>query len=607
MKSNEKKEFYAPKFDADRKQYVISGKAMDAILGMINVGFEIRLGDSDGNLAFNVDNFIKRGSIYSDLSKMLNEEGIETYKKDKKLFIKPTYTNPIDVPLSKDKSQTGRIEKINTNSENTKITIDKFGNVKVSLKNVQMNVSSDVAKTTNQVKDKSDVASIKFDFSMDNKLNPTAQINSGTVNSKISKEELEKLLGEKTAKAIADNIGDQLSVGVSELSGKVKITDKGLDLDTDSKLKIVSQDGSDISMNLDADYQNKTPDINSKNVDIKLKSGQTLKADKVLYEDKPNGLNITAKNADVKANFEGNNIELSHADINVTKNGESIKANVDGNLSADITQQGLTAKVNSSGKHNISIDGKKIDVSIDKANINADYDATIQSANPNKPKSNSEISIKVGDATVSGKVKTNIANISGDIKNGSVEIKAGKDISVTSNAEFNVNADGERLKGNTNFKGVKAQVNSDGTISAKIQQSNTTGAFSNPKGGLNVGGNVTGDVSVNLKDGKTQVTTENGHFDASFSKKDKISVKGKGGDASFKIDSNENINLELKNFDASTQFKSNKTSIKADSKGQKINVDVVGDDISIVTQNTKSNADIKVKEVFRGVGKTGDV
>jgi hypothetical protein len=76
---------------------------------------------------------------------------------------------------------------------------------------------------------------------------------------------------------------------------------------------------------------------------------------------------------------------------------------------------------------------------------------------------------------------------------------------------------------------------------------------------------------------------------------------------SFKIDSNENINLELKNFDASTQFKSNKTSIKADSKGQKINVDVVGDDISIVTQNTKSNADIKVKEIFRGVGKTGDV
>jgi hypothetical protein len=283
MKSNEKKEFYTPKFDADRKQYVISGKAMDAILGMINVGFEIRLGDSDGNLAFNVDNFIKRGSIYSDLSKMLNEEGIETYKKDKKLFIKPTYTNPIDVPLSKDKSQTGRIEKINTNSENTKITIDKFGNVKVSLKNVQMSVSSDVAKTTNQVKDKSDVASIKFDFSMDNKLNPTAQINSGTVSTKVSKEELEKLLGEKTAKAIADNIGEQLSVGVSELSGKVKITDKGLDLDTDSKVKIVSQDGSDISMNLDADYQNKTPDINSKNVDIKLKEWTNIKSRQSCY------------------------------------------------------------------------------------------------------------------------------------------------------------------------------------------------------------------------------------------------------------------------------------------------------------------------------------
>jgi carbon monoxide dehydrogenase subunit G len=155
----------------------------------------------------------------------------------------------------------------------------------------------------------------------------------------------------------------------------------------------------------------------------------------LLYEDKPNGLNITAKNADLKANFEGNRVELSHADINVSKTGENIQANVDGTLSADITQQGLTAKVNSSGKHNVSVNGNKIDVSIDKANINADYDATIQSANPNKPKSNSEISVKVGDATVSGKVKTNIANISGDIKNGSVEIKAGKDISVTSNAE----------------------------------------------------------------------------------------------------------------------------------------------------------------------------
>lgn len=613
MKSNQEKEFYAPKFDSERKQYVISGKAFDALLGMINVRFEIRLGDVDGNLAFNVDNFIKRGSIYSDLSDMLKEEGIQTYKKDKKLFITPTYTNPIDIPISKEKSQTGRIEKIDTNSQNTKITIDKYGNVKVTLKDVKIDLSSDIAKpeTKSNGQNKSDVASIKFDFSMDNKLKPTAEIKSGSVNANLSKEELSSLIGEKTAKAIAENIGEKLSVGISDLKGKVNITDKGVNVDTDSNVTVKSDSGSNISMNLDADYQNNTPDINSKNVDIKLKNGQTLKADKVIYEDKANGFNIKAQNANAKVSLENNTVEVSQANLNISKEGENIKANVKGSLNADINQKGIKAKVNSSGEHNISVSGNKISVSVENADVVADYDATAvdKSKDPKstkETKSNTEIDFKVKNANISGQAKTGFANFSGSVKNGSIEVKAGKDISIKSDAEVNIEATGDKVKGKTNFKGVTSKINSDGTISAKVTNSNTTGSFSNPTNKLGVAGNITGDFSVNVADGKTEVKTV-GTFDANFEKKDKINVKGKGGNASFKIDEKENINLELNNFDASTQFKSETVKVKADSKGQQVNIDVVGDDISILTKNTKSKADIKVKEVFRGVGTTGDV
>src|SRR5690606_3997810 len=102
---------------AERKHFVISGKAIDALLSF-DINFEIRIGQKDGKLAFIVDSKLTRGSIFSDLKKQMLDLGIDTYKKDGVLFIKPTFGKEIDIPVSKDKNHTARIDWINTNDNN---------------------------------------------------------------------------------------------------------------------------------------------------------------------------------------------------------------------------------------------------------------------------------------------------------------------------------------------------------------------------------------------------------------------------------------------------------------------------------------------------------
>ncbi|HEY9843645.1 MAG TPA: hypothetical protein V6D23_24450, partial [Candidatus Obscuribacterales bacterium] len=102
LKGDKEKKFDKPVFDAERRQFVISGTALNKILGFIDIGFEIRLGVVKGELGFRVDSGLKRGSIYEDLTKMLKEQGLATYEKDGMLFIKPEYKQTIALPALAD-------------------------------------------------------------------------------------------------------------------------------------------------------------------------------------------------------------------------------------------------------------------------------------------------------------------------------------------------------------------------------------------------------------------------------------------------------------------------------------------------------------------------
>ena len=284
MKSNDSKKLNPPKFDAERKQYIISGKAMEAILGTFNVGFEIRLGEVNGKLAFQVDSGIKRGSIYKDLEKMLKDLGVETEKKDKLLYIKPNYKDVIDIPISKDKTQKARIESVDTNSDNTKVSIDKSGLVTVKLKDVKITASTDPNAAVTKTNEKPDAAEIKFDFSLDQKMNPTINIKDGKIKTDVNQQVLEKYLGKGAKDILEPTLGTSLSVSLSKLSGNVKIDESGINTKINTDLKIDSNtDDSEISANVQLNFADKKSVVEAKNLNAQLKGGQTVNAQSVKY------------------------------------------------------------------------------------------------------------------------------------------------------------------------------------------------------------------------------------------------------------------------------------------------------------------------------------
>jgi hypothetical protein len=610
LKDGPEKKFNPPRFDADRKQFIISGTAKNALLGMINIPFEIRLGEKEGKLCFLVDNALTRGSIYSDLKDMMHDAGIVTDEKDGTLYIKHSLGQTIDLPLSKDKNHVGRVEWIDSNTDNTKASIDKFGNVSVKLKDVQMIASTDIG-TVNAKVAKPDVASIKFDFSMNSDMKPQATFQDGSVNANVEQKDLEKYMGKENLKFVEQTFGTALSLNITGLGGNLKVNDKGVSLETSANIASQAKDSdAKASTQVKVQLEDSKPVIEANNISAKLKGDQKINAQQVSYDGRKEGVNVTAKNLDANVSVEGISAQVKGSgDFKQDKQG-NIQAGFDGQSKGNIKKDNIDLNFSSSGSHTVGMKDKNIEVKVDQAGVTGSYDLTKQppSTASGKPSEN-KINIEVKQVSADANVKTSVADINAQVKNGGLKVTVDENINISTDTDIKAKATGETLNGVVSTKGVDVKIKDDGNINITANNTKADARFRTDNNRIKVGGKVAGDVAVNIdKQGTVDVQTTKGSFDADFKLRDKVAVKGKGGDAHFNMNQNEDVHLKLNNIDAKTDVKISKVQVSAHTKGESVSVDAVGDDVSVVSNKTRSQTSISVnKHVFNGKGDVGDI
>jgi hypothetical protein len=623
MKDGPDKRFNKPWYDPQRQHFVISGTGINALLGTFDIPFEIRLGLKDGNLAFLVDSFITRGSVYGDLKEMMLDAGIETYEKDKTLFIKPTVGQPIDVPYTQDKSHTGRIEWIDSNADNTKTSIDKAGNIHVRLNNVQMIASSDIGKINKKV-EKPDVASIKFDFSLDDKMQPEANFSEGQVDANVSKEELEQYVGKENLSFMQQTFGTALSVSLTGLGGHLQMSGEKVDFQASANVAAKANDTeSTVTTGLNVKLEDNKPVLDADKLNAKLIGNQKIIAEHLSFDGRKEGINVDARGIDASINIPGVKTNAT-GDGSFTSNQEGLSATFTGKTDGSLNKEedGVQLDFNTSGNHKISSGKNKLDISIDRAKVEGSYDSTVRGLHADASEETRsqgikserpDINVDIKNVDADTNIKTSVGNVSSILNNGGLKAEIGKDIHISTDASLSGTASGDQLKADLEFKGADVNVKEDGSIKLQVNNTKASGSFRTENKKISIGGKVKGDISINVDPKATvEVQTKNGSFDAKFALKNptgstKINVDGKGKDAYIKIDQNDNVNLKLNNVDAKTDIKANKVKVKAHTKGEFVGVDAVGDDIEIKSRNTTSQADFKLKELLTVRGKTGDV
>jgi len=617
LKDDKDKKFNPPTFDEKRNHFIISGTAKKAVLNLIDVDFEIRLGEKNGNLCFLVDNFITRGSIYSDLKKMLLESGINTFEKDNTLFIQPTLGKTIDIPISKDKNQTGRIEWIDTNLDNTKVKIDKNGNLTVKVNNVDIIASTDINKV-NKTVDKPDVAKVKFDFSVDNDMKLKGKFSDGSIVVNLREDTVNKL--SNNSELIRENLGKALTLSLTHLTGNVDLTNC-LDLKVKGDVKVSSEDNNtQIDTKLNANINDKIMNIKSDYLNGKLKGNQKIIAENILFNDNGQGTKR------ISLNLIESNVSLNTVNINAKGNAfikntkEKTDINFDGDVNASASKDNINGSIQTKGKHIIKIGNNSIDINVDYAKVLGRFDSLVKkndkidSLNTSKETNNNnkiqDINVNIKNIDADVEINTEPTKIKNNITGGSTKINInGQNIKVNTTATINANAEGKMVNAKAIIKGGEVNIE-DGNVNIKSEDIQAEGSYTNKEGKLNVSGNVAGKTHVNIdKEGNVKIN-QYGSFNAKFNSNNKIKVDGKGQKASVKVSKNEDIDIDLNNFKAKTDIKADNVLVKTDSKGEKINVKVTqeGKDISVKSKNTKSNASVNLKTgVFSGSGKAGDV
>lgn len=607
-----------PTFDKERKQYVIKGKAMDVALG-IDVPFEIRMGQKDNKLAVRVDNWLKRGVIYSELKKAMSKVGIESHKENKHLIIEPKYNGTVNIPISKEKSQSAKIESFGTNSQNTKFNIDENGKMTVSFDKVPVKASTDPNKVTQKL-EKADAASVKFDFSSDtNFKNIDVKVEDLDlkVDVKSQEKEVKELLGEKTEKQIKEQFGDLSSVEIKDTKADIKIQDKEKEINAKTNLEVKSDEtNSHLKTDVNIEMKGKEINASAENLDANVK-GQEIKAEKVTYDKSENGLEVKAKGVDGKVNYEGVQAEIK-GDVSVNKNGDNLKAEVNGSIKAKANTENIKADIETSGKNEITVTKEKIDVKVDEVKGNASF---VQSKKENSEKKESkEINLEVKKVDIDGKAQINDIKIDAKVSEGGLKANIGKETNISTDAKVEVKADSKDVKGNVEVKGVSFKVDEKNNIKINAENTKASGEFNKNKssGNLSVKGNIEGKVEAKISsDGKVNVKQSEGKFDANFQKgklgdKKHIDIKGKGESAEFTLEANakgdDKITVNLDNVsNAKADLKLNSTKVSATTKGENVKVIADGDDISIKTQNSKSTFDVNVRDRVKTKGTTQDV
>jgi hypothetical protein len=607
-----------PTFDKERKQYVIKGKAMDVVLG-IDVPFEIRMGQRDNKLAIRVDNWVKRGVIYSELKKAMSKVGIESHKEKKHLIIEPKYSGTVNIPVSKEKNQSAKIESFGTNSQNTKFDIDENGKMTVNFDKVPVKASTDPNKVTQKLEN-ADAASVKFDFSTDASLkNIDVKVEDLDVKADIKSQEKEvkELLGEKTEKQIKEQFGDLSSVEIKDAKADIKIEGKEKEINAQTHIEVKSDEtNSHLKTDVNLEMKGKEINVSAENLDIKVKE-QTITAEKVTYDKSEKGLDVKAEGVDAKVNYQGVNAEIK-GDVSVNKKGENIKAEIDGTVKAKADTENIKANIETSGKHEVNINKEQIDVKIDDVKGQGSF-SQAKKENVDK-KDSKEINVEVKNIDLDGKAEINGIKIDAKVSEGGVKANIGKETNIQTDAKINVNADSKDIKGNAEIKGATLNIDEKGNTKINAKDSKINGEFNKTKsnGDLSVKGNIEGNIDANISnDGKINVKQTDGKFDANFQKgktgdKKHFDIKGKGESAEFTLETNskgdDKITIELDNVEkAKADLKLNHTKVSATTKGENVKVVADGDDISIKTTKAQSNFNANVRDRIKTKGTTQDV
>lgn len=619
IKSNEDTQFGKPSFDPKRQQYVIRGKALDKILGFIDVGFEIRLGATKGQLSFHVDSGLKRGPIFGTLKDMLAKAGLQTERRGDELFIVPSYGKPIDLPLSED--HPGRIDQLHSSAQNLSFDIDKAGKIRVSLNQVQADISSDAKGAKNPALPSPDKADLRLSLGFDKELHPSLQLQDGKLETTASARTLKGLVPEKTLAPVQEQLGNSMNVGLSHLKGTLRSGPAGLQVQAQGQLSVREQGAADpahleTALSVSLTGGNKSPNIQARNLNLQTREGQKLSAAGIGVQLGEQGQTIHFDKLDGQVHVEGVQADLDQLSGQVSLGkGGALSVDANGRAKGRIDKPGIQAEFETQGQHTVSKNGASLKVHLDQAQLKGGYQMpdkqaplsgpAAKASDPAQPMS---LELGIDDLQAEGQFNTPDIQVSGKLDHNRLNVVTGANKTrIQTVGSVSAEAKGERINGKLAAQGTSIALPKQGGAQIQLENHQIDGSFSNRQGKLKISGHLAGDASIQVKPGGQVQVDNTGSFVAGVNSQNRIKVDGHGGDAHFAMDADQNVDLRVEDMDIQTRIATGQTRVNAHSKGEKARLQVKGDKIDIQTEQAKSDVDVKIKTVVQGGGKVGDV
>ena len=575
--------FNPPQFDSERQQYVLSGKGINKILGVFDVGFEIRFGAQNGQLAFDVDNALKRGILYKVLAKQLDKIGLSTEKQDKKLWLKPSYTQAIDIPIKKDGSHTGRINQIHSDSQKIQFGIDDKGDLSIEFKGVEVDISSqiDPPQRDRPSRPTEDTAQIDFELSMNAQLQPSITLQAGQIQSQTQTEDLKDLIPETALLHLRNEMGTALSLNLNHIQGEAHFGAEGLDLDTRAQLEITGDEQAQVSAALSASLHKEQKTLTAQGLSIDTQSGSHLKIAAATYQSPQAGpKHVEIKQANGQVDLPGLEASIEHLDaiLDLPQNEQPLKITAQGHLQGKIDKAGLKASFETRGTHQASLSPETLSIEVEQTELTGRFVQAPQTeTQPEKPAKS--------------------ANKARDIKIQMTQAK------VTGSAQ----TDKLSVEAQTTVSNAQVEIQTDGNISVDLDKHHMKGSFNQKQSHLNIEAELQGHSHAELKaNGAISVSHREGPFSTHLSREDKIDVSGSGQDLDLDLAGND-IQIGISKPDLTTTILAQKNRIQAQTKGEQADLHLQGQHIDIKTHNTRSELELKIGDNVLGTGSSGDV
>lgn len=609
-----------PKFDAERRQYVLSGKALDVILGMINVGFEVRLGAQNGQLAFRVDNAIKRGIIYKVLAKQLGKLGLDTERQDHQLLVKPSYNKALNLPIGKD-GQTASVNGIKASPQEISFSMDAQGQLIIKLKDAKLALSSD-SKGAKAHTAEADQLEITLDLSLDQQLNPSITIQDGELQTSASSATLNTLVKAPVADQIRQQLGSDLKLQVADLQGQLELK-QGLQLQASAQVQLSGSDDAHLKTRIEVKHQGKETQLQASQLDAQSLSGQKISAASVSYanqqvsvQDLDGQVQLKTAQGEIKA-------QVQDLDGSLQKGADGqLQIQSEGQIQAELSQDGTQASIRAEGKQKIKLTGQEIDVHLEQAEVKGSLDASkpkpaqVQEQTKTQPDKSSkpakadqsppQIRLEVDVLTADAQAQLPEMQIKGQIKEAHTTVTTQDGLKIQVDGQLQASAQGERIQAEVKAQGASLELGPNGQLEAELKNHQSQGSFKS-QGKAQVAGKLSGDLSLALNEGKVVAQTTQGHFDARMSAGQKVSVSGQGGNARLELINGEDVNVRVENLDLTTSVNAGNAKVKARTRGKAAEVSVSGDDIRLKTQGSRSDLNVGIKQNVKASGQTADV